>query len=128
MSAFTAVAPRFTIKSIMFSSNKIKLPLALSCGSLIVILTFLLTTSPIVNIAYAIPFFLALFIFLTSILYLLVDIQGPGVSRAAKQRIIFISTFCTVFLMFTSSRSLSLADLFILLLIVGGLYFYAGRR
>ena len=107
---------------------RIKLPLSIVCGSLVILTLIFLATTPVNNIVYIALFFVVFFIFINSLLYLMVTLQQGVVGRRSKQRIIFTSTSILALMMFMSTRSLSVVDVLILVLIIYGLYFYSGRR
>jgi hypothetical protein len=92
------------------------------------LLLMLLLTSPLNDLGYIIILFAALFIFLISFGHLLVYIKSDQVSLKSRYRIIIFSFLSVSILMFRSAQSLSLSDLFILVLICFGLIFYSAKR
>ena len=91
-------------------------------------LAIVLLTSPIRNITFAVPFFMTSFIFLISLGHFLTYLRKGKVSRKSRSRILILSIFILLLLMFKSAGSLNLIDLIILILVVGGLLFYSSRR
>ncbi len=105
-----------------------KLPTLLCVGSFLCILLLVTFTSPVRQIGYAIVFFIALAILLSSLGYLLSYWQTGAVTPRTKIRIIIVSVSVTILLMLLSSQSLSWIDLLIVILVALGLIFYSGRR
>jgi hypothetical protein len=107
---------------------KIKLPFAIFLGSLIFIILLVTLTNPLNNIIFVSLFFLSLYIFLNSAGFLIAGIQKQEIGPRAKSRIILISTFIVILLMFRSAKALSLLDGLLLLVFSAGLFFYLSRR
>lgn len=97
-------------------------------GSLFFILLIFALTDPSQNIAYALPFFLLLLIFLIALGTVAVIVQKGEISRLARQRVVLLSTIAVVLVMFSSTHSLNAVEAIILLLIGLGLNFYFNRR
>ncbi|HET9850241.1 MAG TPA: hypothetical protein VFP35_01275 [Candidatus Saccharimonadales bacterium] len=107
---------------------KRKLAVVTSIASLILILLTIIWTDPNRSIAFSVWFFILLFIFVFSLGTLVIGLQSGSVSLSAKRRLILFDSLITVILMLTSSRSISLINLLILVLIIGGLNFYFNSR
>jgi hypothetical protein len=113
---------------LMTRAVKVKLSLfftLVSFGAL-VLLTGL--TSPVSNIEFALVFFGLLFVFLISFGHLWVFLRKGQLGPKSRGRIVIISVFVVLALMFSSSQSLNWVDGLILLLVLGGLLFYSSRR
>lgn len=108
--------------------TKAKLPAGVAALSLISLLLILFTTSPFNKIGYAILFFALLAIFLISSGYFVSIVQFGKVDRPIRYRIVLISLFLVIFLMFRSTQSLTWVDALVLILIIFGLLFYINRR
>jgi hypothetical protein len=104
------------------------LPAALTLASFLSLVFCTLFTSPVKNISYVAIFFVALLVFMMSLLYLAVSIRAGEVSSKNRYKIFSLSVFLVVLLMFRSAQSLSVVDIFILVLITGGLFFYISKR
>ncbi len=85
-------------------------------------------TSPVNNIAYTIVFFAAFFTLLASLGYFLTYLRRGKITPKSRVRILIVSTFIMLVLMFRSAQSLSWADALVLLLVAAGLLFYSSRR
>jgi hypothetical protein len=107
---------------------KVKLPFAIFSGSLIFICLLILLTNPMSNIIFVSVFFLALYVFLNSLGFLVLAIQNQDFTPKNRQNIILLSTFIVVLLMFRSAKALSLLDGLLLLIFSAGLFFYLSRR
>jgi hypothetical protein len=88
----------------------------------------MLLTSPVKNIAWAVGFFAALEVFLLSLGYAAVYLQAGQMRPVYRYRIIIISAFILIVLMFRSAQSLSWLDGLVLIIITVGLLFYSSRR
>ncbi len=105
------------------------LPVLVSTGSFLCLMAVALLTSPLKDIAYTALFFVILFIFLVSFGYSLSYIRrGAPPKSKNRSRIIIISVFIVIALMFRSAQSLNLIDVLILILVVIGLLFYSSKR
>lgn len=100
----------------------------MAAASFLAIWLIVLLTSPIKNIAFAVPFFAALFVFLVSVAHLFLYLRWGEVSPRARSRILIISIFIVLLTMFKSAQSLNWIDALILLLVLGGLLFYSSSR
>ena len=87
-----------------------------------------LLTSPVKNVAVAVPFFALLMLFLASLMHLFLYLRYGDVGTKARGRILIISVFLVLTLMFKSAQSLNWVDAFIILLVLGGFLFYSSRR
>ena len=85
-------------------------------------------TSPVKNITWAAVFFVTLLVFLLSLGYSAVYLQVGEMRPAYRYRIVIISIFIVVLLMFRSAETLSWLDGVVLAIITAGLLFYSGRR
>jgi hypothetical protein len=112
--------------AILKRSNAV--PAFLAIGSFLILLFCTLLTSPIKNISYVAIFFVSLLVFMMSSLYLAVNIRAGEVTSKSRYKIFSISVFFVVLLMFRSAQSLSLIDIFILILITAGMFFYISKR
>ena len=128
MSAFTAEGFMFTIMSVNIRQPKVKLPVAVSIGSLIIIISLTLLTDPIGSILWAALFFVALFILLISLAATLAILQIGEISPTMRKRIILGSGILSICLMLRSAGSLNLVDVLVLILIFSGSVFYFSRR
>jgi len=108
--------------------SKTKFWLGASVISFLVILSVVLLTSPINKIGFAIIFFVALLGFLISFGHFALYLRRGSVSSKARRRLLIISIFLVLLVMFKSVQSLSWIDALILLLVLGGLLFYSSRR
>jgi hypothetical protein len=108
--------------------QKIKFWLFLSVMSFLVILLTMLLTSPIDKIGFAILFFAAFFGLLISLGHLLIYLRRRQLGPKTNGRIVIVSIFIVLLVMFRSAQSLSWVDALILLLVIGGLLFYSSRR
>ena len=90
----------------------------------------LITTlsNPLDRIGLTIFFFGSLLIFLISFGHMFVRLQLGVVSPKNRSRIVIISSFLVVLLMFRSAQSLGWVDALVLILITVGLSFYSSRR
>jgi hypothetical protein len=113
---------------VKYLRHRVLLPASLIAGSFLCLLLLVLFTDPLNNVAYAVVFFVALIFFLASLGLTLALIQNGEVSRKSRDRILAISIFLVVLLMFRSVGSLSWVGGLILLLIAGGWLFYISRR
>lgn len=87
-----------------------------------------LLTNPLSNIIYVSLFFLAFYVFLNSLGFLVFAIQKQEPTPKKRQSVILLSTFVVILLMFRSAKALSLLDSVLLLVFSGGLFFYLSRR
>ncbi len=110
------------------TKSKIKFWLVLSVISFVTLLLVTFLTSPIDKIGIAIVFFLILFLLLVSLGHLILYLRRGKVGARGRTRILIISVFIVLLMMFRSVQSLSWIDALILLLVVGGLLFYSSRR
>jgi len=108
--------------------RKIKLPLTISIGSLVLIAMLILFTDPIKSIIWAVFFFLALFILLISLATIIITLQKGEMSAKTRHRVFLIASFIVLSLMLRSAGSLSLVDALALVLILVGMAFYFSRR
>ena len=109
---------------VKFISERAQPTLIMTAGSFIALVAIFVLTNPYSSAAMVIAFFAIFFIFLISFLNLVSMLSTGTLSVFARRRIMLVATFISVFLMFSSTRSLSLTDVIILFLIVFGLYFY----
>lgn len=107
--------------------KKTKLPALYASGSFLCLLVLMATTTPGQNIIFSAIFFILLLIFLVSLGHLLISFRVSGVERR-RYRVVIVSLFIVIALMFTSSQSFGWVDGLILLLTVAGFIFYADRR
>lgn len=129
MSAFTAGAPYFIYNgSVKYRNPHLLLPAALSAGSFFGLVSIMLLSNPVQDISYVLIFFAILFIFLLSLGYLLVGLSSDKISHRLRPKILIISIFLVIILMFRSAGSLNWVDILVMLLLSGGLLFYSGRR
>lgn len=112
----------------MTRSGKTKLSLFFSAISLLGLILLIGLTSPIKNISFALVFFAVLFILLVSFSHLLIYFRKGQLGPKSRGRIVILSVFIVLLLMFSSSQSLNWVDGLILLLVLGGLLFYSNRR
>lgn len=98
--------------------------LYLAAGSLIAICGLFALSNPLDSAALVILFFILAFVFLNSFFLLLAMAPTGQATDFGRRRAILLGTLITVFLMFSSTRSLNLTDIVILTLILFGLYFY----
>lgn len=97
-------------------------------GCILALFLLMLLTSPVKKIGYAVVFFAILLFALISLGYLLVAIWGGAPSAKNRYRILVISLFIVISLMFRSAQSFNLVDGLIVILVAFGLLFYGGRR
>jgi peptidoglycan/LPS O-acetylase OafA/YrhL len=109
-------------------SRKTKLSLISLLLSLLVLAALVGFTSPISNISYALAFFAVAFWFLVSLGHLLIYLRRGKLGAKSRGRIVIVSVFLVLLMMFSSSQSLNWVDGLILLLVLGGLLFYSSRR
>jgi uncharacterized membrane protein YbaN (DUF454 family) len=107
--------------------EKAKWPAIATLASLIFLLVFVATTNPLNNVSYIIIFFVGLLAFLLSFGSFVVSVQ-PGPAGRNRYKVMILSLFIIILLMFRSSQSLSLVDGLVLVLIIFGLWFYIDRR
>lgn len=112
----------------MTRARKIKLSLFFSLASFTALLLLMGLTSPVDKVGYALVFFALLFIFLVCLGHLLVFLFKGRLGPKSRGRIVIISVFVVLLLMFNSSQSLNWVDGLILLLVLAGLLFYSSRR
>lgn len=112
----------------MARAGKVKLSLFFSVISLLGLILLIGMTSPINNISFALVFFAVLFVFLVSFGHLLIYLRKGQLSPKSRGRIIIFSVFIVLLLMLSSSQSFNWVDGLILLLVLGGLFFYSSRR
>ena len=108
--------------------QRLKLPAVSAAGSFLAIWLVALFTNPLDKIGLAILIFASLLVFLISLGYLVIRLQLGEVSRKNRSRIIIISIFLVVLLMFRSAQSLGWVDALVLLCITSGLLFYSSKR
>lgn len=94
----------------------------------LVALLVMLLTSPARSIGFTLVFFAAFFGLLVGLGHLIIYIRRGEMSRQARGRIIILSVFLTLLLMFRSTQSLNWIDALILILVVAGLLFYSSHR
>jgi hypothetical protein len=87
-----------------------------------------LLTSPFGHVVNILIFFIALFIFITSLCWTITLLGRGAVSSKAKFKIAVFSSTVIVILMFRSAQSLSMEDAIILALIALGALFYGTKR
>jgi len=112
----------------MTRAGKTKLSLFLSVISFSAIILLMGLTSPVRNISFALVFFAILFVFLVNFGHLLIYLRKGQLGPKSRSRIVILSVFVVLLLMFSSSQSLNWVDGLILLLVLGGLLFYSSRR
>lgn len=112
----------------MARTRKIKFWLFSSVICFVAILLVVLLTNPIEKIGYAIVFFAALLALLLSLGHLLTYIRKGQLGPKSRSRIVIVSLFLMLLVMFRSAQSLNWIDALILILVVGGLLFYSSRR
>ena len=95
---------------------------------LLAIFLLMLLTSPVKKIGYAVVFFGLLLAALVALGYLVVGIWGSQINAKNRYRIVVISLFIVISLMFRSAQSFNLIDGLIVILVAFGLLFYGGRR
>ena len=88
----------------------------------------MLLTSPVKRVGFAVVFFAALFVSLVSFGYLIIRIWGGETNAKNRYRVVVISLFIVISLMFRSAQSFNWADALIVVLVTFGLLFYGGRR
>ncbi len=104
------------------------LPAAAAAGSFLGIIILVAASNPVDKISYAMIFFLLLFIFLVATGHLIIARVRGQVTARNRYKILIISIFLVVLLMFRSSQSLGWLESLVLLAVMGGLLFYSGRR
>src|SRR5689334_7394290 len=92
------------------------------------LLLLMLLTSPVNKIAYAVVFFGLLFMALICLGYVVVRVWGAETNARNRYRIVVISLFIIISLMFRSAQSFNWVDALIVVLVAFGLLFYGGRR
>jgi len=97
-------------------------------ASLLALFLLMLLSSPVNKIGYAVVFFAVLLMALISLGYLLVAIWGAEANAKNRYRIVVVSLFIVIALMFRSAQSFNLVDALIVVLVAFGLLFYGGRR
>lgn len=97
-------------------------------GSFFCIILLILFTNPLLNIAYAMFFFLALSIWLISISFYIVFVVKGNISPRMRTKILILAIFLTVLLMFRSAGALGVIDAIVLCAVAAGALFYFGRR
>lgn len=105
----------------------VKLPAYIFAGSFLCLILIMSLTSPTSHIVASVFFFLFLLTFLISGGYAYFGSKNrlnPGL----KFKIVAVSLFVVIAIMFRSSQSLGLVDALIFLLSIGGIIFYADRR
>jgi len=110
------------------SKSQLLVPGSILAFSLLGMALLMLLTSPVKQIAYAVIFFGFLLIFLMSLGYLIVRIWGAQTNAKNRYRIVIISLFVVISLMFRSAQSFNWVDAVIVVLVAFGLLFYGGRR
>jgi len=111
----------------LISSLK-KLPVYTTTGSFLLLLSIMLLSSPVDQIAITLIFFATLFVFIISLASLFLSYRGKRAEKKIFYKIAILSIFVVVALMFRSSQSLSLVNGFILFLTICGVVFYTDRR
>jgi hypothetical protein len=111
-----------------FKRKHVRLPAALAAGSFLCLALIMSLTSPVKNIAWAVAFFASLMVFLLSAGYAAVYLQAGQMQPVYRYRIIILSVFTLIILMFRSAQSLSWLDGLVLVIITVGLLFYTSRR
>jgi len=96
-------------------------------GSFLFIAGLTMLTNPRDHIIFTVFFFASLLILFISFGYILTAYSG-GSTPKRRYRVIIISVFTVILLMFRSSQSLDWVDGLILVLTVVGILFYADRR
>jgi len=126
MGAFTASGFIIYYVVVIKLQQKIKLPLLLLTGSLILIIAIMLLSNPLYSINYVMIFFLALFVFIASLAVTFINLQ-PG-NKASLKRVLLIDTAIVLLIMLRSAKALNLVDLGLMVFFFGGLSFYLSRR
>lgn len=116
------------MRPVKANRQQVLLPAIFSAGSFFCIGLLMMLTSPVEKIAYAVLFFGLLTVFLVSLGYLFTLLQAGQVSRRSRGRILSLSVFVLLAVMFRSAGSLSWVGGLILVLIVAGLLFYGSHR
>lgn len=104
------------------------LPAALSAGSFLGLVLLMSLSDPVQNVSMALLFFAILLVLLLSLGHLLVGLSPNKISRRLRPKILIVSVFLVIILMFRSAGSLNWVDILVMLLLGGGLLFYSGRR
>jgi len=110
------------------AKKQVTRPAAFLGASVLALFLLMLLTSPVNKIGYAVVFFAIILMTLVSLGYLIVGIWGSKVGAKNRYRILVISLFIVICLMFRSAQSLNWIDALIVLLVTFGLLFYGGRR
>jgi peptidoglycan/LPS O-acetylase OafA/YrhL len=109
-------------------SRRIKLSLISTLLSFLALALLVGFTSPIDKVSYALVFFAVVFWFLVSLGHLLIYVRRGKLGAKSRGRIVIVSVFLVLLMMFSSSQSLNWVDGLILFLVLGGLLFYSSRR
>jgi hypothetical protein len=128
LGAFTVLAPSFRIIIVKLSDYRIRSNIYGAAGCLLLIALIFFFTNPLNSALLVMVFFVLVFWLLICSLNSIVLIQSGGLSKRSKRRVVLFSTFLTIFLMFSSTRSLNLTDIIIMFLILFGLYFYLEKN
>ena len=86
------------------------------------------TTSPLSNVAYVIFFLAVLFVFLTSLGYLVTASHQDGYTPTSRHRIVLISLSIVAIIMLRSLQSLSISESLLMISLTLVMFFYLGRR
>jgi hypothetical protein len=116
------------MKAVNTKRPQLKLPAITAAGSFLVLLLLGLATSPLKNAGWSLVFFIFLLLFLVNSGQLILYLHNGGMSARARYRLIIISLFIVVVLMFSSLQALNWVDGLVLLLIGFGVVFYSSRR
>lgn len=127
MGAFTASGFIIYYVVVIKLQQKIKLPLLLLIGSLILIIGITLLSNPLYSISYVAIFFLALFVFIASLTVILFNLQA-GEYGGNLKRILLVDAAIVLLIMLRSAKALNLVDLGLMIFFFGGLSFYLSRR
>lgn len=112
----------------MASKKQILRPLSALVVSVLALFFFMLMTSPVNKIGYAVVFFGILLVALMSLGYLIVRMWGSQTNAKNRYRISVVSIFIIIALMFISAQSFNWVDAVIVALVGFGLLFYGSRR
>lgn len=97
----------------------------LSFGAL---LAMILLSNPLQDVSYALYFFGLLLILLVSLGYLVLLQRNGKIAPRSSYKIFVSSGLIVILAMFKSAGSLGVANIAIIILLVGGLIFYFNRR
>ncbi|HEX5395409.1 MAG TPA: hypothetical protein VFW52_03620 [Candidatus Saccharimonadales bacterium] len=112
----------------MPKNRRLKIASASFLISLAALVLLVGLTSPVENISFALVFFAVAFWFFVSLGHLLIYLRRGQLGPKSRGRIVIVSVFLVLLMMFSSSQSLNWVDGLILLLVLAGLLFYSSRR